>query len=59
MLGMVIGVAAGVVLMLAVGQGAQTAVKSAMTSMGSNLFFIVRGRPPGAGCATGQAVSRL
>ena len=40
MLGMIIGVAA-VVLMLAVGQGAQTTVNQAITSMGSNLFFIV------------------
>ena len=37
MLGMIIGVAA-VVLMLAVGQGAQTTVNQAITSMGSNLF---------------------
>ncbi|HEY6044178.1 MAG TPA: ABC transporter permease [Nitrosospira sp.] len=42
MLGMIIGVAA-VVLMLAVGQGAQTTVNQAITSMGSNLFFIVPG----------------
>ena len=42
MLGMIIGVAA-VVLMLAVGQGAQTTVNQAITSIGSNLFFIVPG----------------
>ena len=42
MLGMIIGVAA-VVLMLAVGQGAQTTVNQAISSMGSNLFIVVPG----------------
>ncbi|SFW29684.1 ABC transporter permease [Nitrosovibrio sp. Nv17] len=42
MLGMIIGVAA-VVLMLAVGQGAQTAVNQAISSMGSNLFIVIPG----------------
>ncbi|MEQ1666974.1 MAG: ABC transporter permease, partial [Sulfuriferula sp.] len=37
MLGMIIGVAA-VVLMLAVGQGAQSAIDSTISAMGSNLF---------------------
>jgi putative ABC transport system permease protein len=40
MLGMVIGVGA-VVLMLAIGQGAQTAVKQAISTMGSNLFIVL------------------
>lgn len=42
MLGMIIGVAA-VVLMLAVGQGAQTTVNQAIDSMGSNLLIVVPG----------------
>lgn len=42
MLGMIIGVAA-VVLMLAVGQGAQTMVNQAIASIGSNLFIVVPG----------------
>src|SRR5687768_9237767 len=42
MLGMIIGVAA-VVLMLAVGQGAQTMVNQAISSMGSNLLLVVPG----------------
>ena len=42
MLGMIIGVAA-VVLMLAVGQGAQTTVSQAIDSMGSNLLIVVPG----------------
>ncbi len=42
MLGMIIGVAA-VVLMLAVGQGAQTTVNQAIASMGSNLLIVVPG----------------
>lgn len=37
MLGMVIGVGA-VVLMMAVGQGAQLAVSQSISAMGSNLF---------------------
>ncbi len=40
MLGMVIGVAA-VILMLAIGQGAQVMVRGAIESMGSNLFIIL------------------
>lgn len=42
MLGMVIGVAA-VILMLAIGQGAQAMVRSSIESMGSNLFIIMSG----------------
>ena len=42
MLGMIIGVAA-VVLMLSIGQGAQTTVNQAIASMGSNLFIVMPG----------------
>ena len=42
MLGMVIGVGA-VILMLAIGQGAQYLVKQAIASMGSNLFIVLSG----------------
>ena len=42
MLGMVIGVGA-VILMLAVGQGAQQQVQASIASMGSNLFIILSG----------------
>jgi putative ABC transport system permease protein len=56
MLGMVIGVAA-VILMLAIGQGAQAMVRSAIESMGSNLFIIMSGATSsgGARIATGNA----
>lgn len=50
MLGMIIGVAA-VVLMLSIGQGAQTKIKQSIASMGSNLFFVV----PGATSAGGRS----
>jgi putative ABC transport system permease protein len=58
MLGMVIGVAA-VILMLAIGQGAQAMVRSAIESMGSNLFIIMSGAVSsgGARVATGDAPS--
>jgi len=58
MLGMVIGVAA-VILMLAIGQGAQAMVRSAIESMGSNLFIILSGATTsgGARVATGNAPS--
>jgi putative ABC transport system permease protein len=48
MLGMVIGVAA-VILMLAIGQGAQAMVRSAIESMGSNLFIIMSGATTSGG----------
>jgi putative ABC transport system permease protein len=56
MLGMVIGVAA-VILMLAIGQGAQAMVRSAIESMGSNLFIIMSGATSsgGARIASGSA----
>jgi len=56
MLGMVIGVAA-VILMLAIGQGAQVMVRGAIESMGSNLFIIMSGATTtgGARVAGGMA----
>ena len=56
MLGMVIGVAA-VILMLAIGQGAQAMVRGAIESMGSNLFIIMSGATTtgGARVAMGSA----
>jgi putative ABC transport system permease protein len=58
MLGMVIGVSA-VVLMMAIGQGAEAAVKRSISAMGSNLFVILSGPPTsgGARSATGNAPS--
>ena len=58
MLGMMIGVAA-VILMLAIGQGAQAMVRSAIESMGSNLFIIMSGATTtgGARVAMGSAPS--
>jgi putative ABC transport system permease protein len=56
MLGMMIGVAA-VILMLAIGQGAQAMVRGAIESMGSNLFIIMSGATTsgGARVAMGSA----
>jgi len=56
MLGMMIGVAA-VILMLAIGQGAQTMVRDSIKSMGSNLFIIMSGATTtgGARVAGGMA----
>ena len=51
MLGMIIGVAA-VVLMLAIGQGTQTTINQAITSMGSNLFIVL----PGSSSAGGMRI---
>jgi putative ABC transport system permease protein len=48
MLGMVIGVAA-VILMLAIGQGAQAMVREAISAMGSNLFIILSGASTSSG----------
>lgn len=58
MLGMVIGVGA-VVLMMAIGQGAEAAVKRSINAMGSNLFVVLSGPPSmgGARSATGNAPS--
>jgi putative ABC transport system permease protein len=52
MLGMVIGVAA-VVLMLAVGQGAQNTVNQSIASMGSNLFIVLSGASTSGGLRFG------
>lgn len=58
MLGMMIGVGA-VVLMMAIGEGAQQSIKQSISSMGSNLFIVLSGPPStgGARSATGSAVS--
>lgn len=52
MLGMVIGVAA-VVLMMAVGQGAQESVKQSISAMGSNLFIVLAGSRTASGARLG------
>jgi len=53
MLGMVIGVGA-VVLMMAIGQGAQQAIKKSIDSMGSNLFIVLSGSSNSMGTRTGS-----
>jgi len=52
MLGMVIGVGA-VILMLAVGQGAQQQVQASIAAMGSNLFIILSGSTTSGGLRMG------
>ena len=52
MLGMVIGVSA-VILMLAVGQGAQQQVQASIASMGSNLFIVLSGSVTSGGVHMG------
>ena len=52
MLGMVIGVGS-VVLMMAIGQGAQYAVAQTISTMGSNLYVIIAGWTQTAGVRTG------
>jgi putative ABC transport system permease protein len=52
MLGMIIGVGA-VVLMLAVGQGAQAMVSESIASMGSNLFIVLSGSSTSGGVRMG------
>ena len=52
MLGMVIGVSA-VVLMMAVGQGAQYSVSQSISAMGSNLFIVLSGSQTAGGARTG------
>jgi putative ABC transport system permease protein len=56
MLGMVIGVGA-VVLMLAVGQGAQATVNQSIASMGSNLFIILSGASSAGGVRIGSGTT--
>lgn len=53
MLGMIIGVAA-VVLMLSIGQGAQTKINQSIASMGSNLFLVVPGATSSGGLSFGS-----
>jgi putative ABC transport system permease protein len=53
MLGMVIGVGA-VVLMMAVGQGAQYSVSQSISSMGSNLFILISGSTTSGGVRSGS-----
>ena len=53
MLGMMIGVGA-VVLMMAIGEGAQQAIKKSISSMGSNLFIVLSGSPSAGGARTGS-----
>ncbi len=52
MLGMIIGVGA-VVLMLAIGQGAQFIINQSITSMGANLFIILPGASTSGGMRFG------
>ena len=54
MLGMVIGVGA-VVIMIAIGQGAQYAVQQTIATMGSNLFIVLSGSFTTAGVRSGAA----
>ncbi len=56
MLGMVIGVGA-VILMLAIGRGAQKQVEDAIASMGSNLFIILSGSTTSGGLRMGGGAS--
>ena len=52
MLGMVMGVGA-VILMLAIGQGAQYQVDQSIASMGSNLFIVLSGSSTSGGVRMG------
>ena len=54
MLGMVIGVGA-VVIMLAIGQGAQYAVQQTISTMGSNLYIVLSGSFTAGGVRSGSA----
>ncbi|PWT72206.1 MAG: multidrug ABC transporter substrate-binding protein [Proteobacteria bacterium] len=56
MLGMVIGVGA-VILMLAIGQGAQMLVKQAISTMGSNLLIVLSGFSTAAGVRSGAGAA--
>jgi putative ABC transport system permease protein len=56
MLGMMIGVAA-VIMMLAVGQGAQFAVDQSIASMGSNLFIVMSGSTTTGGIRMGMGAT--
>ena len=52
MLGMVFGVGA-VIMMLAIGQGAQLMVNESIASMGSNLFIVLSGSTSAGGIRGG------
>ncbi len=54
MLGMVIGVGA-VVIMMAIGQGAQFAVQQTISTMGANLFIVLSGSFTTSGVRSGSA----
>jgi len=56
MLGMVIGVGA-VILMLAIGQGAQQQIQASIASMGSNLFIILSGSTTSGGARMGAGAA--
>jgi putative ABC transport system permease protein len=56
MLGMVIGVGA-VIMMLAIGQGAQDEVDQSIASMGSNLFIVLSGSTTSGGVRMGGGVA--
>ena len=56
MLGMVIGVGA-VILMMAIGEGAQQSIKRSIDSMGSNLFVILSGSSSASGLRSGSGNS--
>jgi putative ABC transport system permease protein len=56
MLGMVIGVAA-VILMLAIGRGAQFTVDQSIASMGSNLFIVLSGSATAGGVRLGSGAT--
>jgi putative ABC transport system permease protein len=56
MLGMMIGVAA-VIMMLAVGQGAQYSVDQSIASMGSNLFIVLSGSATSGGIRMGTGAA--
>jgi putative ABC transport system permease protein len=56
MLGMVIGVAA-VILMVAIGQGAQQSVDDSIASMGSNLFIVLSGSATSGGLRMGMGAT--
>lgn len=59
MLGIVIGVAA-VIVMIAVGQGAQTTIKNQINSLGTNLIMITAGATASGGVSQGaQTFNRL
>jgi putative ABC transport system permease protein len=53
MLGMMIGVGA-VVLMMAIGQGAQESVKQSINAMGSNIFIVLSGSFTSGGARSGS-----